>query len=663
MKNKIKLNIQKFAGSSINFNISDSYNTISDSKGNLRGSEMILTVETSSSETIANIIKYLNIYETNKEGERVDRTSEWFKTQDSIRKIFTNSNIIKIDCEFPSSAPYIGSYSLDISLPNFSNLRLRKIKKVSNTAILSGNVVDSLDGDSKVNAPSIRAVKNYISSQSSGSGGSSLGNKKICVLGDSLSYGYGAEKSWATMLQERTNCTMVNLAISGAGLTSYCDNLVSDQIENIPSDADIIVLFCGGNDFWFSAPLLEYESALKSFIENITDLHPTKEVLYVSMPDVLIEGTAHSDITKYIDSTLKICFEHSIPCLNLFSAMGTSPVYAAQREAYYADNVHFNTAGQERLSKILQKFIENPIVNNSYNFWENRKPVEGTIVYGIGTVFDRMFKSSVSESDHIISRQRPNFTFSAEAGVWNLTTGDLYESDASAITTGMQFSIPANATLSLDFDYTVENYTGSVVNLWFACEDEIYYDMTDYQPNLSNHSCVVLSQETGSKSMYLENKTGESISFCGLMTFLNGDITNFKIKVKKLQITKEDREEEKYSTDEVRTNKIWIDGKPIYRKIYQINATSGTQSIIDISSLNVDLCWVNTSHSFLKTSTSNPEFKTLNYFEATQGYYIYAKIDSAPYKIIVNYTDSPYYHGTVYIEINYTKTTDIAEGS
>lgn len=112
-----------------------------------------------------------------------------------------------------------------------------------------------------------------------------------------------------------------------------------------------------------------------------------------------------------------------------------------------------------------------------------------------------------------------------------------------------------------------------------------------------------------------------------------------------------------YSTEEIIIGK-WIDGKNLYRKIYQINNPSGTQSIIDISNLNADLCWVNTSHSFLKTSTSEPEFKTLNYFESNQGYYIYANTIMDPYRIVVNYTDSVYFHGTVYIEINYTKTTD-----
>lgn len=43
-----------------------------------------------------------------------------------------------------------------------------------------------------------------------------------------------------------------------------------------------------------------------------------------------------------------------------------------------------------------------------------------------------------------------------------------------------------------------------------------------------------------------------------------------------------------YSTSEVKTNKVWIDGKPIYRIVYDITVTKGTAETIDISSLNID---------------------------------------------------------------------------
>jgi hypothetical protein len=41
-----------------------------------------------------------------------------------------------------------------------------------------------------------------------------------------------------------------------------------------------------------------------------------------------------------------------------------------------------------------------------------------------------------------------------------------------------------------------------------------------------------------------------------------------------------------YSTNEVKTNKVWIDGKPIYRKVFVI--TSQSTDSIDVSDLNID---------------------------------------------------------------------------
>ena len=45
-----------------------------------------------------------------------------------------------------------------------------------------------------------------------------------------------------------------------------------------------------------------------------------------------------------------------------------------------------------------------------------------------------------------------------------------------------------------------------------------------------------------------------------------------------------------YSTTEVKTNKVWIDGKPIYRKVIQetFAIASGGYKQIDITSLNID---------------------------------------------------------------------------
>ena len=60
-----------------------------------------------------------------------------------------------------------------------------------------------------------------------------------------------------------------------------------------------------------------------------------------------------------------------------------------------------------------------------------------------------------------------------------------------------------------------------------------------------------------------------------------------------------------YSTEETFTGKHWIDGKPIYRKVIEMNsvASSGTGTY-DISNLNIDEVWVDLGHSFYKSGTT-----------------------------------------------------------
>ena len=42
-----------------------------------------------------------------------------------------------------------------------------------------------------------------------------------------------------------------------------------------------------------------------------------------------------------------------------------------------------------------------------------------------------------------------------------------------------------------------------------------------------------------------------------------------------------------YSTDEVKTNKVWIDGKPIYRKVNPYEVSSTSDSYFDLGLLNI----------------------------------------------------------------------------
>ena len=60
-----------------------------------------------------------------------------------------------------------------------------------------------------------------------------------------------------------------------------------------------------------------------------------------------------------------------------------------------------------------------------------------------------------------------------------------------------------------------------------------------------------------------------------------------------------------YSTNEIKTGKIWIDGKPIYRKTLQISNPGGTLASIDLSSLNIKNIFFDFSKSFYYWESGN----------------------------------------------------------
>lgn len=102
-----------------------------------------------------------------------------------------------------------------------------------------------------------------------------------------------------------------------------------------------------------------------------------------------------------------------------------------------------------------------------------------------------------------------------------------------------------------------------------------------------------------------------------------------------------------YSTDEIDTGKKWIDGKPVYRKCYQITKSSTGEVVIgQISSLDV----ITHFQTYLKR---NDNYKSINNFYGDSSDWATAYTDQHNN---IKYV-SPYM-GTLYVVLEYTKTTD-----
>ena len=109
-----------------------------------------------------------------------------------------------------------------------------------------------------------------------------------------------------------------------------------------------------------------------------------------------------------------------------------------------------------------------------------------------------------------------------------------------------------------------------------------------------------------------------------------------------------------YSTDEVKTNKVWINSKPIYRKVIARNQSITNGTSISVSSLNID--------ELIKIGAINQN-QSSN-FKFFGSYY-----DSSSEKLNIHLNNNDIqvwsgtgvnYTSTIWVE--YTKTTDSGYG-
>ena len=114
---------------------------------------------------------------------------------------------------------------------------------------------------------------------------------------------------------------------------------------------------------------------------------------------------------------------------------------------------------------------------------------------------------------------------------------------------------------------------------------------------------------------------------------------------------------ETYSTNEVKTDKVWIDGKPIYRKCYVIpkSATSGEIIIYNTDITDIDM--ITKLEGIIKRTDNQFDMIPCN---LTNNSYLSYFGDATRQTIQINIGSSLYTNvfDTLYVTLEYTKTTD-----
>lgn len=113
---------------------------------------------------------------------------------------------------------------------------------------------------------------------------------------------------------------------------------------------------------------------------------------------------------------------------------------------------------------------------------------------------------------------------------------------------------------------------------------------------------------------------------------------------------------EVYSTTEVKTNSVWIDGKPIYRKVIDIGNLPNNSSKSIATGIDFNYATLVKLYGFAKFSSNNICFPLPLASPAVLGYAIMINVDNSNNVVVSTGTDRSSYSG--YVIIEYTKTTD-----
>ena len=105
-----------------------------------------------------------------------------------------------------------------------------------------------------------------------------------------------------------------------------------------------------------------------------------------------------------------------------------------------------------------------------------------------------------------------------------------------------------------------------------------------------------------------------------------------------------------YSTNEIKTNKIWINNKPIYRKTFN---RGNDLSSFNHNIANVDMIWIDSTHSIRKHPSGNIFNILGGTNDSTNKLAVYVNNTQVYIDNIGGLSPSE-----IYITLEYTKTTD-----
>ena len=212
-----------------------------------------------------------------------------------------------------------------------------------------------------------------------------LRNKKIGILGDSITAGIGASdfahSFVGLMSNEFGDGNVYGYGINASLIANSASiqinpNSMATRYANMSDDLDIVVVFGGINDWYYgtgwgddaSTDISTFNGALNVLMSGLEQKYPGKEIIFVT-PYSADYASRNTDGTNpqtgktlldYRNAIMDKARYHAIPVIDLYGEGGMDIAHSSNAKTYYtADGLHPNDNGHKRIHDRIITFISN----------------------------------------------------------------------------------------------------------------------------------------------------------------------------------------------------------------------------------------------------------------------------------------------------------------
>lgn len=207
------------------------------------------------------------------------------------------------------------------------------------------------------------------------------GIEKMSALGDSITFGYTANgnitNTYQKQIADMLGCEFQKLGVISTPIcpnSDYTGGQNDDAFvyrwDQIASDADIIIVAGGTNDYGHNVPLgtptdnislyeQTFYGAVNYLITNITVTYPYARVVFITpfhRQGDYQQNTAGYTLLDYVEAIQNMCKRYGVKCIDGYSDSGINTLQAFQN-VNMSDGLHPTQSGHDLIFKNLMPFF------------------------------------------------------------------------------------------------------------------------------------------------------------------------------------------------------------------------------------------------------------------------------------------------------------------